>query len=132
VAAALLAVAWLGFGYRSVSLQSKALAVAAGDKVISPAELSEARDLLDKSRFLNADQIASIDEALLLGRAAHYDQAGALGERIVDKEPDNYSGWFFVYAFSPSNARRVEAYRELRLLDPQVAAHLVPPKRSGS
>ncbi len=104
---AVMVLVWLGAMERSVRLQ------AAGGE-------SAYRD----ARLLNPDTTPDVRRAFLYQGTGRPEQAAALLEDVLRREPENLDAWGLLYAFTrdrdPATARRALAARER--LDPLGAA----------
>jgi tetratricopeptide (TPR) repeat protein len=121
---ALLCGVWLSLSLRSSELESDGVAAVelAGQRELSPAELERARSSLRRARRFSPDGRALLNEGLLLYRSGQRDEAAALAERLVTLEPDNFDGWYLLYAASRGRdrGRSTEAFFRATALNPHV------------
>jgi hypothetical protein len=110
--------AWLGVMERNTRLEASGLAAARQLQV--PGNLERADADLRAARLLNADTTPDLARAVVYQAAQRPEQAAALVEDILRREPENLRAWGLLLAIArdrdPAAARRALAAR--RRLDP--------------
>jgi hypothetical protein len=95
IVAAVVALGWLGLMERSVRLQNEG----------SDASFRAAR-------LLNPDSTPDVRRAFLFQRDGRTEEAAAVLEDVLRREPDNLEAWGLLYAFT-QDERALEARRRL-------------------
>ena len=118
---AVVAIAWLAVGYRSVVLgeRGERLAERPGQNA---AQVREAERTLERARFLNLNTRPLLVEGLLLARHGRYQEGIDLLEKGVQREPDNVVAWGILAQATARRdpARSQEAQRQIARLSPPV------------
>ena len=122
-AVAVLALAYLSIGLRSVVLTERAQEIAALPNP-SPAQVDEAERLFERARLLDPDTRPLLLEGALLAGAGSRAEGRLLVERAVEREPDNVLAWGVLAEVTrevdPARSRAADARR--RELSPPVPA----------
>jgi hypothetical protein len=109
---------WLGVMERDARLQSRA--VEAAGRVDVPGDAERAAADFRGARFLNPDTAPDIGLALLHQSQGRREDATALLEDVLAREPENLTAWGLLYNVArradPATARR--AFDARRRLDP--------------
>jgi tetratricopeptide (TPR) repeat protein len=115
---AVLVVAWLGVMLRDARLLSSA--VEASGRLQAPGDAERAAADFRAARLLNPDTAPDVGLALLLQTEGRREQATALLEDVLEREPENLTAWGLLYNVArtedPATARR--AFEARRRLDP--------------
>jgi hypothetical protein len=110
--------AWLGVMERDARLESRA--VEAAGRLDVPGNAERAAADFRGARLLNPDTAPDVGLALLLHGEGRREQATALLEDVLDREPENLTAWGLLYNVArsedPATARR--AFEARRRLDP--------------
>ena len=115
---AVLVVAWLGVMLRDARLQAGA--VEAAGRLEAPGDVDRAATDFRAARLLNPDTAPDVGLALLYQTEGRREQATALLEDVLEREPDNLTAWGLLYNVArtedPATAQR--AFDARRRLDP--------------
>jgi tetratricopeptide (TPR) repeat protein len=115
---AVLVVAWLGVMLRDARLQAGA--VEAAGRLEAPGDAERAAADFRAARLLNPDTAPDVGLALLYQTEGRREQATALLEDVLEREPDNLTAWGLLYNVArtedPATAQR--AFDARRRLDP--------------
>jgi predicted Zn-dependent protease len=111
---AVVAVAWLA------AMERDARLLARGQAAAQAGEVASAEADFRAAGWLNPDSAPEIGRAFVLQGSGRPDEAAAVLEGVLEREPDNITAWGLLYAFSrerdPETAERALAAR--RRLDP--------------
>jgi hypothetical protein len=115
---AVLLVGWLAVQERDTRLHAAGAAVLRGGG--SAAALARAEDDLRRARLLSRDTRPDLDRALVLRAQGKRAEAATLARSVVEREPDNLTGWGILGVLSRGRDAATErkALAELRRLDP--------------
>jgi len=115
---ALIVLGWLGVMERDRGLQARGVATAG--HLRTAADVARAEADLRAARLLNPDTMPDINRALVYRFADRFDDAIALVEGVLRREPNNRAAWGGLLALTrgrdPAAAERARA--ALRRLDP--------------
>jgi hypothetical protein len=115
---ALIVLGWLGVMERDRGLQARGVATAGNLR--TAADVARAEADLRAARLLNPDTMPDINRALVYRFADRFDDAIALVEGVLRREPNNRAAWGGLLALTrgrdPAAAERARA--ALRRLDP--------------
>ena len=115
---AVLVLAWLAVMERDRRLQARGVATAGA--LHGPADVARADADLRAAGFLNPDTRPELERALVLRYAGRNDEAVAVVEDVLRREPENRAAWggLLVLAGERSPAAAERARAALRRLDP--------------
>jgi predicted Zn-dependent protease len=115
---AVAALAWLGVMERDARLQREA--VAASGRLDVPGNAQRAESAFRRARALSPDTEPDVGRALLYLALERRDDATALLEDVLDREPENLTAWAVLFnvarGHDPATEERARAAR--RRLDP--------------
>lgn len=123
-AVAVAVLAWLGVMERDVRLEARG--VDAARRLSDPGSFARAESDLRGARLLSPDTAPDFSRALLYQAAGRPQQATALVEDIVKREPDNRLAWGLLRSIARDRdpAAAARALAEQRRLDPVNARRL--------
>ena len=98
VAVAVLVLAWLGFMERGVRLQASG--TAAAQRLDVPGNANRAEQAFRDARLLTPDAGPDLQRAFLLRATERHDEAIALLEDVVQREPENLTAWGVLATFA--------------------------------
>ena len=114
VVVALVVLGWLAIQERNVRLQAR------GVQAAQARDLERAEESFRAARLLSPDPLPELRLALLYQGSAREDDARAMLERILAREPENLSAWGLLLTWTrgrdPAAVRRALAARQR--LDP--------------
>lgn len=116
VAIALVAGAWLVVGVRAVDLESEARTLSSERR-----DVGRALGAVRSARLLSVNKDPSVREGLLLFSAGRRAEGIAIGERVVEEEPENFDAWislYYMYSTARDEERAVGVARKIRDLNP--------------
>jgi predicted Zn-dependent protease len=107
-------IGWLGVMERNLRLQASAVVAA------ERGDVARAEQDLRRARLLNPDTFPDVRRAFVYQGGGRPNEAAALLEDVVRREPDNLGAWRLLLAFAgerdPATGRRAAA--AIRRLDP--------------
>ena len=115
---AVVAIAWLAVQERDVRLQARGTADA--QHLDMPGNAVRAEDALLAARLLSPDTAPDVRRAFVLRATERQDQAIALLEDVVRREPDNLTAWGLIATFARDRdpAAVARAFTARARLDP--------------
>jgi hypothetical protein len=107
---AVLVIAWLGVMERDERLLQR------GVKASSAGQAARAERAFRDARLLNPDSAPDVLRSFLYAGTDRREEAQALTEEVLRREPDNLTAWVVLMRVDPRSAQRALAAR--RRLDP--------------